>query len=83
MSRSWAGGSTTAWRKVRAAVLARDAWRCQLQLVGCTEQAVQVHHLLGKVHGDNPAHLVAACAHCNQQAGDPLAADPAPMPWRW
>ena len=28
MSNAWAGGSTRAWRKTRAAVLQRDGYRC-------------------------------------------------------
>lgn len=30
MSKGWAKGSTTAWRKLRRAVLDRDRWTCQL-----------------------------------------------------
>lgn len=84
MSRSWAAGSTRAWRKVRAYVLTRDGHRCQLRLPGCTTVASHVHHLLGKQHGDDPAQLVAACAHCNLAVGDPRSHDPAPQPrTRW
>lgn len=86
MSKAWANGSDRRWRRVRAAVLARDGNRCRLKLDGCTTVAEQVHHTLGReVAGDNPDHLVAACAHCNQAAGDPRAADPSPTPrtqWR-
>lgn len=71
MSRSWAGGSTRRWRKVRAMVLQRDSWRCRLRLPGCIITATHVHHTMGKRYGDDPAQLVAACAPCNLKVGDP------------
>jgi 5-methylcytosine-specific restriction endonuclease McrA len=78
MSRAWQSGSTRAWRKVRTLVLARDGRRCRLKLPGCTTIATTVHHTLGKAHpaGDDPAHLVAACQHCNGSVGDPSSVDP-------
>ncbi|MEH1013058.1 HNH endonuclease signature motif containing protein [Micromonospora sp. CPCC 206060] len=83
MSRSWQGGSTRAWRKLRARVLHRDGYRCRIELPGCTTVATHVHHTLGKAAGDDPAHLLAACAHCNLKTGQPTA-DPAPQPrTRW
>ncbi len=73
----WAGkGSTRAWRRVRAAVLARDHHRCRLNLNGCTGTATQVHHIAGKDAGDDPANLISACPTCNNQAGDPLKHNP-------
>lgn len=79
MSRSWQKGSTRAWRRTRALVLARDGHRCQLRLQGCTGQATQAHHVLGRsVTGDDMAHIVAACAHCNRKVGDPTRANPGP-----
>lgn len=85
MSRSWAGGSTRAWRRIRALVLARDGYRCRLKLPGCTTVANQVHHTGAReVTGDNPNHLVAACQHCNLAVGDPRSHDPNPQPrTRW
>ncbi|RKF24131.1 HNH endonuclease [Micromonospora globbae] len=84
MSRSWEGGSTRAWRKLRAWVLNRDSHRCQLRLPGCTTIATHVHHLRGKQHGDDPTYLAAACAHCNLATGDVSGHDPAPQPrTRW
>ena len=75
MSGAWGSGSTRAWRKVRALVLARDKHRCQLRLPpacdctmtgcrrfhGCRTYADCVHHLYGKRFGDDPADCVAAC----------------------
>lgn len=85
MSRNWAKGSTRAWRRTRAAVLARDGGLCQLQLAGCTTHADCVHHTLGRgVTGDDPAHLVASCTHCNGKVGDPTRVpDPKHKPTRW
>lgn len=83
MSRSWAGGSTWAWRKTRAKVLARDGYRCQLGLPGCTGKATEVHHKQGReATGDDPEHLVAACQNCNLKVGDPRRHDPKPDPRR-
>lgn len=86
MSSAWAKGSTRAWRRTRRQVLARDGFLCQLRLEGCTTTATHVHHTHGRTTtGDDPAHLVAACAHCNLKVGDPTQhPDPAPRPrTRW
>jgi 5-methylcytosine-specific restriction endonuclease McrA len=83
MSRSWQGGSTTAWRKTRALVLDRDGHACQLRLPGCTRRAEHAHHLDGKAMGDDIARLVASCQHCNLSTGQPTG-DPSPEPrTRW
>lgn len=84
MSKRWANGSTPAWRRVRAQVLARDGHRCGLQLDGCTTIATQVHHLGAReVTGDDPRHLQAVCQPCNGRAGAPDKGDPAPRPGTW
>ena len=85
MSRSWTGGSTRAWRTTRARVLARDGYACRLKLPGCTGQATQVHHTVGRgTTGDDPRWLIAACRSCNLAVGDPTRPgkhhDPEPRP---
>jgi 5-methylcytosine-specific restriction endonuclease McrA len=87
MSRSWAKGSTRAWRTLRAAILAANrqdnGGRCQLAIRGtCTGDADQVHHTRGKaVTGDDPRHLVACCRACNLHVGNPARTHrPRPRP---
>lgn len=84
MSRSWAKGSTTRWRRIRAAKLAtnrvENGGRCTLQIVGvCTGEADTVHHTRGRaVTGDNPKHLAAVCRACNMHVGEPSRHNPKP-----
>ena len=73
MSKAWAGGSTRAWRRIRARRLAMDGRRCQLRIPGCTTIATEVHHTLGKSNSDDITHLVSACHNCNVKVGDPRA----------
>jgi len=91
MSHGWAGGSTRAWRKLRAALLAQNVQtnrgRCTLAIPGvCTTLATQLHHIHGKaVTGDDPRYLAAVCQACNLHIGDPSTApDPPVLPrTRW
>lgn len=92
MSKGWAGGSTRWWRRLRAHVLARDGYRCQVALPGtwttrdgqvrrCLGVATHAHHLRGKRYGDDPRYIVAACEPCNLRVGDPTKTpDPPPQP---
>ncbi len=77
---AWVKGSTRRWRKIRAAVLARDRYRCQIRLPKvCTTQATCAHHTLGRaITGDNMAYIVAACAPCNGAVGEPGRNQPEP-----
>lgn len=86
MSKAWSKGSTRAWRRTRAGVLARDGYRCQVQLEGvCTGRATCVHHTLGRaVSGDDPRYLVASCNECNTAVGEPRKYEPTSRPMtRW
>ena len=79
MSASWKGGSTRAWRTLRAAVLNRDRYTCRLAVPGvCEGTATHAHHLRGKAAGDDPAYIVAACSACNLHVGDPMRAPDPP-----
>lgn len=86
MSRAWRGGSTTAWRRTRAAVLAdnraRNGGACTARVSpDCTGVADQVHHTKGRaVTGDDPRYLVAVCRACNLHIGEPGRDHPAPSP---
>jgi hypothetical protein len=86
VSKAWASGSTAAWRRLRAAVLAENErvnrGACQAGVPGvCTGGADQVHHTLGRgVTGDDPRYLQAVCGACNRAIGEPGASSPAPRP---
>lgn len=80
MSRSWAGGSTRQWRRVRSLTYANQGRTCALGLEGCTSWADQVHHVEGKRRGDH-GRTVPACGPCNRKVGDPTVVDdPRPRP---
>jgi 5-methylcytosine-specific restriction endonuclease McrA len=68
----------TAWRKVRAHVLARDRWRCQIRLEGiCTGQATEVDHLDPVAlngYSYDLDRLRASCAPCNHHLGGKVSA---------
>jgi len=83
VSKAWAKGSTRAWRKRRALVLAEAGHRCQLRIPGvCTTIATEAHHVHGKSNDD--ATLAAACSPCNKAVGDPARHNPPADPkTRW
>jgi len=60
-------GSTRAWRKVRASVLARDDYTCRY----CGQPADTVDHVHPVALGgsSDPANLAAACRSCNGRKG--------------
>lgn len=75
----WANGSTTAWRKLRAAVLERDEYQCRLRLFRCLGRADSVHHTkpwFGRPEDTPAVDLVSACRPCNWQAGSPVDVEP-------
>ena len=57
--------------KVRAAVLRRDNWECQIRGEGCIGTANTVDHIHPKAWGGRatPDNLRAACWPCNQRKG--------------
>lgn len=67
------GITYAAWRRVRAAVIARDGGLCQVRLDGvCTGVATCAHHTRGlRLTGLDMAYLVAACRACNAKVGKP------------
>ncbi len=92
MSRSWQGGSDTRWRRFRAAVLARDHYRCRVQLAGCTRAAPlaggHVDHIIPLSRGGakyDAANARASCESCNLARGKgSVTQDPDPAPVsRW
>jgi 5-methylcytosine-specific restriction protein A len=64
-------GSTTRWRTLRAQILARDGYRCQLRLPGCLGEATEVDHIQTRHNGggDQPHNLRASCEKCNGNRG--------------
>lgn len=68
-------GSTRRWRKLRAAVLARDRGICHLCGRG---GARSVDHLVPRAHGgsDDMANLAAAHLSCNSERGSRVADQP-------
>jgi 5-methylcytosine-specific restriction endonuclease McrA len=55
-------------RALRARVLRRDTFRCQIQLPGCLGAASEVDHVIPVSKGGThaPGNLRAACPACNQ-----------------
>jgi 5-methylcytosine-specific restriction endonuclease McrA len=64
-------GSTRQWRVLRAQILYRDRYECQLRLPGCTGTANTVDHRVPVLLGgdDSEENLIAACSHCNLAKG--------------
>lgn len=58
------------WRRVRAKVLERDNYECQIRGYGCRQVADQVDHILPVSMGGawyDEDNLRASCAFCNNQ----------------
>lgn len=52
------------WATIRARILKRDRWTCQLRDPGCTIRATEVDHI-GDRDNHTPANLRAACPACH------------------
>jgi hypothetical protein len=69
--------STSAWQRVRKAVLARDGHVCRIQGPRCTYRATTVHHVIPSSERPDlffaDANLVSACARCNYGGGARIA----------
>jgi 5-methylcytosine-specific restriction endonuclease McrA len=64
--------STTAWRRLRLAVLDRDLGLCQVKGPHCTRYATCVDHIIARADGGDcwsPANPRASCRHCNSSGG--------------
>ena len=60
--------TTITWARKREAVLSRDDYVCQAQMVGCTDRASQAHHLTYDRIFDEPLFdLVAVCRNCHER----------------
>lgn len=81
---SWSNLSSRERARIRAIVLERDGYRCQLKLKGCTTIATQFDHIVDRrIAGDGPDNGQAACAWCNTSKGEPGRHDPNPRPSPW
>ena len=59
---------TSAYRRLRLAVLDRDGWLCQIRGPRCTRAATVVDHVVSRVDGGavfDPSNMRAACRPCN------------------
>lgn len=52
------------WDRIRASILERDRWLCQLHYEGCTRIAQEVDHIGADI--DHQPHMLrAVCTHCH------------------
>lgn len=74
MGQNWGQGTTWYWRRVRAQVLQRDHYECQLRYPSsCTHVATEVHHTnsiaargLRRADAIDPEECVAVCGPCHK-----------------
>lgn len=83
----WANGSTSAWKRVRKFVLARDGHRCQLPVTAAGDYDLAADLVARTApmpaNPDDPSNLRAACARHNMQRGDGSGRRYQPRPTRW
>lgn len=80
MSRHHQRASSRAWRRLRAAVLERDDYRCQTP--DCPATATEVHHVVPVAQGGamfDVANLVSLCRACHLDKHD--SRSPAVREW--
>jgi 5-methylcytosine-specific restriction enzyme A len=69
------------WKRTRRLVLARDRYRCTLELPGCGGRATEADHIIPRRYGggDELSNLRAACRSCNARRSDGsgMVGDPA------
>ncbi len=73
MSKSWKGGSTTAWRRVRQAVLTRDrmeGWGCRAHEEGWCDRAAGPHQCTHRADLSGPHAGHAHHTHGRDKTGD-------------
>jgi hypothetical protein len=72
MSTTWAKGSTPAWRRLRAAVLARDGYRCRAHTDGWCDRARRTtpHTCTGRADLGGPHAGHAHHTHGRAVTGD-------------
>lgn len=68
MSRSWKGGSTTAWRRLREAVILRDQERCRAHNDGWCARVPGKHTCLGRAPLTGPPSRVGHAHHTRGRA---------------
>lgn len=70
-SAAWSGGSSRAWRRLRAATLARDGRRCRRCGRGAyLGHELEAHHVVPRALGgpDHTANLVTLGRSCHDEA---------------
>lgn len=75
---SWAGGSTSRWRKLRVYVLLRDGGTCRIRGPRCTNVAESVDHITPLSKGGakyDAANCQAACWACQRWKSDRIDRD--------
>lgn len=72
MSKTWAGGSTRRWRRVRALVLARDGYRCRAHEDGWCDRVPGMHACTGRAEQGGPDAGHAHHTHGRAVTGDDM-----------
>lgn len=70
MSKAWASGSTRAWRRIRAQVLARDRYRCRAHADGWCARKPGRHVCTGRADLTGPHAGHAHHTHGRGVTGD-------------